>query len=398
MAYSGSDGTIRFCMDFFELYHGGIETMRKNVTREKYIDVVRGIAILLVITGHLGMPSSIQTFIYGFHMPLFFILSGFLYHPEKWENAGLPAFARKKAHDYLLPYLVLSIINFLFNLVLESRNLPVAELKASSQSHLLWLLLSNDVYGTSPNCEALWFLPCLFLGSVGFYLVQRQIRSISQRLPQTRACVVSLHLAFFAVLFLLQLLFAAQNIQLPWHINILPSVLLFMEFGYLISGRHVMNRRTAPGNSTAGNVEVIHFEYLFFNQPSFLGFAALFVGAAGIHLNTSALDLNHMSFGNPFAALCGALGMSYAILCFCAHILDKCALLELYGRNTLLIMGTHMLFDSILLLVENRIPFLRSLGYQWWLNAILLFLLFVPVCRALEKFRKRKPKQADKNT
>lgn len=48
--------------------------------RNKQIDVMRGIAILLVILGHsIGyVDNNLNKCILAFHMPLFFILSGLL--------------------------------------------------------------------------------------------------------------------------------------------------------------------------------------------------------------------------------------------------------------------------------------------------------------------------------
>lgn len=52
--------------------------------RINYIDYMRGIAIILVVMGHLiqfnGFPTSnpVFEFIYSFHMPLFFAISGYI--------------------------------------------------------------------------------------------------------------------------------------------------------------------------------------------------------------------------------------------------------------------------------------------------------------------------------
>lgn len=46
------------------------------MSRIKWIDNARAIGILLVVLGHSLIPASIQTYIYSFHMPLFFFLSG----------------------------------------------------------------------------------------------------------------------------------------------------------------------------------------------------------------------------------------------------------------------------------------------------------------------------------
>ena len=46
--------------------------------RVEYIDVARGIAMLLVILGHCNqtVDCTLNRFILSFHMPLFFFLSG----------------------------------------------------------------------------------------------------------------------------------------------------------------------------------------------------------------------------------------------------------------------------------------------------------------------------------
>lgn len=50
--------------------------MEKRV-RLDWVDVAKGIAILLMVIGHEVQNQHIHAFIFSFHMPLFFILSGF---------------------------------------------------------------------------------------------------------------------------------------------------------------------------------------------------------------------------------------------------------------------------------------------------------------------------------
>lgn len=49
----------------------------KSNRRYAYIDIARGIGIILVVWGHSGGPMI--NYINQFHMPLFFILSGLVY-------------------------------------------------------------------------------------------------------------------------------------------------------------------------------------------------------------------------------------------------------------------------------------------------------------------------------
>lgn len=51
-----------------------------NPNRIAWVDVAKGIAILLVIIGHtVNFGSATRNFIFSFHMPLFFILSGYTF-------------------------------------------------------------------------------------------------------------------------------------------------------------------------------------------------------------------------------------------------------------------------------------------------------------------------------
>lgn len=47
--------------------------------RIDYLDIAKGIGIILVLVGHISKNDEINRFLYLFHMPLFFIISGMLY-------------------------------------------------------------------------------------------------------------------------------------------------------------------------------------------------------------------------------------------------------------------------------------------------------------------------------
>ena len=57
----------------------------EQVKRNDFIDFLKGIGIILVVIGHVSQNERINDFIYSFHMPLFFFISGFLFNYKK-EN------------------------------------------------------------------------------------------------------------------------------------------------------------------------------------------------------------------------------------------------------------------------------------------------------------------------
>ena len=68
------------------LYMGEING--KNVSNNLlWVDIAKGIAIFLVIMGHTYPPGGeVCKFIFLFHMPLFFLVAGYLYNYEKYKN------------------------------------------------------------------------------------------------------------------------------------------------------------------------------------------------------------------------------------------------------------------------------------------------------------------------
>lgn len=58
--------------------------------RIDYIDTAKGIATILVILGHLSVtPKIIVNSLYTFHIPLFFLLSGFVLNLDKFSSYKL---------------------------------------------------------------------------------------------------------------------------------------------------------------------------------------------------------------------------------------------------------------------------------------------------------------------
>lgn len=55
--------------------------------RLDWIDIAKGIAIILVIVGHtVPNPSPLRHAIFSFHMPVFFILAGYTFRPKPWRE------------------------------------------------------------------------------------------------------------------------------------------------------------------------------------------------------------------------------------------------------------------------------------------------------------------------
>ena len=63
-------------------------------------DIIRGILIIFVVIGHSG-GGVLHDSIFLFHMPLFFLLSGFLFEGDRTKEKG---YLTCKAKRLLIPY------------------------------------------------------------------------------------------------------------------------------------------------------------------------------------------------------------------------------------------------------------------------------------------------------
>ena len=90
------------------MIQGEIIMMKK---RDDSIDIAKALGIILVVLGHTEFVYS--NFLYQFHMPLFFFLSGFVFNESKTKPFG--RFALKKIKGLYLPFVVFELIFLCFH-------------------------------------------------------------------------------------------------------------------------------------------------------------------------------------------------------------------------------------------------------------------------------------------
>ena len=96
--------------------------------RLNYVDLAKGFAMLLVMLGHCkNTPKNLEVWLYTFHMPLFFALSGYTLNLKRFHS--FKEFAVNRFRRLIIPYFWLSfalaILIFVFreNLVFASKHL-----------------------------------------------------------------------------------------------------------------------------------------------------------------------------------------------------------------------------------------------------------------------------------
>lgn len=181
---------------------------------EIWIDALKGMAILLVVIGHNTPPSSypiLNTIIYSFHMPLFFILSGFIF-----SQKPTIIYLKKSSKRLLIPLFTFCIV------------LAIPELAAwlivdrvsdfDGLYKFLDRIISGITWSTSGWYTITWFITVLWMATNLFnYILCKNISGLH---------IISI----FIIGYILSLI---PN-PLPFRINIVPMAIVYIWIGFIL--------------------------------------------------------------------------------------------------------------------------------------------------------------------
>lgn len=156
------------------------------------IDLCKALGICLVVLGHfLETDSLLKICIYSFHVPLFFVLSGYTQN----ENSDFSEFLIRKIKTLLIPYFIYFILSLPYYLITKTQVSLITLLKR-------FFMTNGRVIWNSP----LWFLPILFVISIITYLLVKH-------------CHIYLQLSIGVGLWLLGFLVYQNNVLNRFGIN-----------------------------------------------------------------------------------------------------------------------------------------------------------------------------------
>jgi fucose 4-O-acetylase-like acetyltransferase len=139
--------------------------------RIEYIDIARGIGILLVVMGHndfaLVSPFAYKV-IYSFHMPLFFFLSGYFIN----TTVGFWDFFKKRFNSLIKPFLFTLFLIYFGSISFGKMGFETAILR-----------IVKSLYGTGRYIDwvQLWFLPHLFVVSLYAFVFYALMKKVDHR-------------------------------------------------------------------------------------------------------------------------------------------------------------------------------------------------------------------------
>lgn len=188
--------------------------------RLDWVDKAKGIGILLVIYGH-NYPFA-ESYIYGFHMPLFFFISG-MFHPDKIDYNSI----KKRFKSLIIPYFIWALLLYIFWVFLGRHYGNSVSNNLDPINNFIGIFYAQGGMQFMDWGIPLWFLPCLFLS----FLLFGFITSIKNRLIQYLILIFFIGFGFVYPHYF--------EFKLPWSFDVACVSLIFYKTGNFLKNRLV---------------------------------------------------------------------------------------------------------------------------------------------------------------
>lgn len=200
--------------------------------RLDYLDFAKGIGIIFVLIGHtFFIPKYLQGYIYSFHMPLFFVLSGFVFSTKY----PFKVFLKKKTKTLLLPFVSVIPLYVIYFTLVDF----IKKDKLNLLSKITGLFFQRTGYVYAP-----WFFVVLFFTEIAFYLIVKITKNRKQALIPIVLLITAMGIIYFKTL----------NYHVLWQLQILFVSVPFFALGYLFKELNAVQK--------ANKIPVILFMFL----------------------------------------------------------------------------------------------------------------------------------------
>lgn len=273
--------------------------------RNNIIDIAKGIGIITVVWGHLPNVCPIKEEIYLFHMPLFFLLSGYFF---KDECLSFIEVVKKKLNIYIYPYI-------LFFIICKTAS---AVLYYGTNHSELFTISPGVIIKPYGVVRPLWFFLSLFEVQIIYFLISK---CTEKEFIKSLLSLICLLIGFSLY---------KMRILLPLYLSTSLSMIIFLHIGQWINQHAILTF------SLQKQIVII-----------IIG-SIIYISAVYLNINVDVM-LNHLGNYFPISIL-AAISASCIILYFSKHIEKiRCLafILKYLGKNSLIIFALHILCFEI---------------------------------------------------
>lgn len=324
--------------------------------RYRHIDTLKAIGIFFVFLSHHKLTgNSIEQYAFSFHIPLFFIISGMFFKPS-YASWNFSDFLKLKLRTRLLPYIFFGAITYPLWLAKHFLRLGGEQNWLTHPiKPVIGMLYGNGVDNWLIHNILLWFLACLFVTEILFYLVLKAGGSRNRIMAIASALLIAGYVNSFF-----------EHARLPFGLDVSLVAVFFLATGYLFKDR-----------------------LLSFN-PGF--FVLLLLGAASLVSSSlnGRVDMNFNTYNNMLLFLASSFSGALFYLGI-SRKLPPLKPVEYVGMNSLLIFPLQVVVFSLITLAYRTLHI--SMDKQNIFHAIALvivaLLITLPISYLLRKHASR---------
>lgn len=284
--------------------------------RLDYLDMVKGVGIILVVVGHSGYVSeNTLAWLSSFHMPLFFIVSGILFAYRESEKEPFLPYLKRRFCGMMIPYFWFSFINIAIDFV----RMYLYPADVSLELIRTDILQTFSLFGIS----VLWFLPAIFFGEICLYALVKKcspwilgiIGAVSAVLPAVGIQIVQSYILGKDSLLLLGVTYLIMTFLR------IGSALTLLLTGYaMYFGLRKLSLKALWEWGLAAGCLLLNVVTVFMN---------------------GGVDLHYLIFHNVLLYYPGACSATLGLILICRRI-KPLRLLSFLGKNSLIVMLTHL--------------------------------------------------------
>ena len=319
--------------------------MKKRV---EWIDTLRGLAMFFVVLGHAFIDKNnvIRNYIYSFHMPLFFFISGLT---TQRKDIKVIDYLKKKTKSILIPYIFLNIFMLLYKIIM---NFSVGMYPSLNIFKSLGALFIG--YGDSIPCIQSWFLLALFIMDLFFFMLTKITKNDKQ---------LTLGVT---IMFILGCIISKTNSELLlfWHIDTALVGILFYYLGYIFM--KYIDKLNIIINNTKSILLII------FTLP--LGYYLQYLNGR--------VSMNGNNYNNISLFLLSSLITIFSLIIFTNIILKKDKLFKGVGVMSIFYLGYH---SCLLTPIKHFIKPMVSNNILTIITSIIVFILLYPISKVCLK-------------
>ena len=311
--------------------------------RIEFIDLAKGICILYIILGHIGVNINFPGLgnMTNVAMPTFFVLSGLFVK----SYGSVKSFLINKISRILIPFLFFYLLGYF---VFYSVNWIVPGLIVSDAKSVLDVFTQRQ-YFNGP----IWFLLALFWANMMFCVIHEMLTK-----EWLRAVVVLMIGGVGMYL-------GRNDIYLPCVVDSAMTALPYFYFGYWLKQSNLLSEN---------RYDKYNWLWVLLLYGASVGLSWWSGGAhIGFHYNNVV--------GNVFVIYLLAVCSVMTVLLLC-KIVKRVPFVSYCGRYSIILLCTHHLFYRPIKLVLMKLSFVPT-EYVVWITAVLTLLccyISIPLC------------------